>query len=145
LFDTDFPCPRLIFRILYERIAEALAAYGNVSVTDFLDETEEERFWGLRKTAAKALQDAGLLKPFKLTIEELQEIGTHDGGGLQLTHEEIKQVRKEEKEQLFVQREKREIEQLLEVFQGPAVDQFYPIRCGCAVSCQEQYEFYPSW
>jgi hypothetical protein len=137
----------MVFRILYERIAEALAAYKNVSVTGFLDEPEEERFWGLRQTAMKVLQDAKLPEPFtfKLTIEELQELGTHDGGGHQLTPKEKKQVLHEKKEQCMVQQEKKNIKQLLDILQEPPVEQFYPIRCECAVSCQEQYGFYPGW
>ncbi|OAG10730.1 uncharacterized protein CC84DRAFT_492550 [Paraphaeosphaeria sporulosa] len=45
LFHITSPCPRMIYRILYERIAEALATYENVSVRNFLSETEEKRFW----------------------------------------------------------------------------------------------------
>ncbi|KAF2440338.1 hypothetical protein P171DRAFT_475825 [Karstenula rhodostoma CBS 690.94] len=147
LFHDAFPCPRMIFRILYERIAEALAAYENVSVKNFLDETEEERFCGLRQNAMKSLQNTHTPDTVKLTIEELQEIGMHDGGGLQLTKEEIKQARQERDERLMLQRQKEEIEQQLGslVEEESPVEHFYPIRCQCVVPCQEQYEFYPSW
>ncbi|KAF9735119.1 hypothetical protein PMIN06_001464 [Paraphaeosphaeria minitans] len=146
LFDITSPCPRMIFRILYERIAEALAAYDNVSVKNFLDEHEEERFWGLRQTKMKALQDTPAPEPFKLTVEELQEISTPDGGGIHLTPSEIMQVRQERYERLALQLEKKDMERQLGslVQDETAVEEFYPIRCQCFVPCQERYGFYPS-
>ncbi|KAJ4357525.1 uncharacterized protein N0V89_002101 [Didymosphaeria variabile] len=147
LFHAVFPCPRTVFRILYERIAEVLAAYENVSVKNFLEKGEEERFGGLRKAAVKALQDAKSPRPLQLTIEELQEIGMHDGGGLHLTKEEIQQVRQEQYEGALLNKKSKEIKQLLDGLseEAPATDEFYPIRCECAVSCREQYEFWPDW
>ena len=38
LFHPTFPCPRLVCRILYERIAEALVAYARVEVVNLLED-----------------------------------------------------------------------------------------------------------
>lgn len=83
-------------------------------------------------------------------MEELQDIGMHDGGGIHLTKEEIKQAHQERYEQLVLQQEmqqEKDIEQQLgsHVQEEPAVEDFYPIRCQCSVSCQERYNFYPGW
>ncbi|KAF1974349.1 hypothetical protein BU23DRAFT_553411 [Bimuria novae-zelandiae CBS 107.79] len=123
LFHSVFPCLRNIFRILYERIAEALAAYENVSVKNFLDESEEDRFWGLRRTAVKALEGADLPQPDRLTVDQLLELNEHDGGGIQLPASDG--------DETFENKEAAE------------ADGFYPIHCECAVSCREQYDYDP--
>ncbi|KAL1611813.1 hypothetical protein SLS60_000033 [Paraconiothyrium brasiliense] len=132
--------------VLYERIAEALAGYENVDVKNFLEEGEEKRFWGLRKDAVKALQDTEPPRPFQSTIEELQEIGRHDGGGLNLTKEEMQQARREKYAVDKLQQERKWMKELQRVLSqaAPATDKFYPIRCECAVSCRERFEFWPA-
>jgi len=84
----------------------------------------------------KALQDSKLPKPVKLTVPELEELGVHSGGGVQLTRIEMKQALREKHERYMMQLEKK-------VAEEPVADQFYPIRCECAVSCGERYNFYP--
>lgn len=59
----------MIFRKLYERIAEALAEYENVSVKRFLDESEEERFWGKNLPFIRYKA-----KSLKLTVRRLASV-----------------------------------------------------------------------
>lgn len=44
LFHEDFPCPRTLHRLIYERIAEVLALYPDVRVHGFIDNEEEARY-----------------------------------------------------------------------------------------------------
>lgn len=76
LFHEDSPCARSLHKVIYERIAEALAPYEKVTVRNFIDDHERKRFESFRVKAVKAL---------KLTKLELEELYADDGGGVELS------------------------------------------------------------
>ncbi|KAJ4384324.1 hypothetical protein N0V86_001171 [Didymella sp. IMI 355093] len=74
LWHDDSPCPRIMHRVIYERIAEVLAPY-NVTVRNFIDYAEMRQYEAARTEAVKAL---------KFTKVELEELYADDGGGIDL-------------------------------------------------------------
>ncbi|KAJ4364332.1 hypothetical protein N0V95_000741 [Ascochyta clinopodiicola] len=77
LFHEDAPCPRSLHRLIYERIADALASY-NVSVRNLIDEEEMQRLASARLEAIKAQ---------KFTEIELEDLYADDEGGIELPHD----------------------------------------------------------
>lgn len=75
LIHYDFPCPRILHRIIYERIAEVLASCERVQLFRFLDYGEAQRFLNLRQSAIKKL---------KFTSAKLEHLYADDGGGVEL-------------------------------------------------------------
>ncbi|KAF2132399.1 hypothetical protein P153DRAFT_189971 [Dothidotthia symphoricarpi CBS 119687] len=118
LFHHESPCPRMLHRILYERIAEALASHEHVRLTRFIDNDEKQRYWEFRKNAVAKL---------KMTGAELEELYRDDGGGIEL--EDVvapaNMVAKDEHDQD------------LQAFEYPAEgeEQFFPPKCRCAKDC----------
>lgn len=78
LFRETEACPRTLHRFIYERIAQVLAPYKDVSVTMFMDIHEEQRFWNHYETAVQSL---------KFSKQELKELYEEDGGGIALDNE----------------------------------------------------------
>lgn len=75
LFHHESPCPRILHRFIYERIAEALASFEKVTVRNFIDVNEEQQFLAARTEAIKAL---------KFTKLDLQELYAASSGGVEL-------------------------------------------------------------
>ncbi|KAF3050753.1 hypothetical protein E8E11_009190 [Didymella keratinophila] len=80
LWHVDSPCPRVMHRIIYERVAKVLAPY-NVTVWNLIDYDEMRRYEDARAAAIKAL---------KFTKDELEELYAEDGGGIELLEDERK-------------------------------------------------------
>lgn len=74
LFHNTDPCPRMLHRVIYERIAEVLASY-NVEVWNFGDYEEKVRYDSLREAAVSQL---------KFTSADWEELYAECGGGVQL-------------------------------------------------------------
>ncbi|KAF2625969.1 hypothetical protein BU25DRAFT_412214 [Macroventuria anomochaeta] len=74
LFHEESPCPRSLHRVIYERVAEVLASF-KVTMRNFIDDNEEQRFLACRLEAVEAL---------KFTRLELEELYADDGGGVEL-------------------------------------------------------------
>ncbi|KAJ4992704.1 hypothetical protein SVAN01_01750 [Stagonosporopsis vannaccii] len=75
LFHYDRPCPRILHRLIYERAAEVLAPYRNVTLRNFIDSDENQRFLTARLQAMEA---------FKFTMVDLEDLYDDDGGGIEL-------------------------------------------------------------
>lgn len=70
------PCPRIVSRWIYERVAEVLACYEDVCVFPFMDESEEKNFRDLREAARLS---------WKMNEQELRELYEDEDGGIDLT------------------------------------------------------------
>ncbi|KAH7126706.1 hypothetical protein B0J11DRAFT_604516 [Dendryphion nanum] len=75
LFDEDLPCYRILHRYLYERLATVLAPYTHVTVTDFIDKEEEDRFLALLKLHRKSSL---------FTAAELEDMYADTSGGIEI-------------------------------------------------------------
>lgn len=75
LFHEDSPCPRRLHRVIYERVAEVLASYDRVTIQNFVDGEEKQRFESARLEAINVLS---------FTRGELEELYADDGGGVEL-------------------------------------------------------------
>ncbi|EUC34740.1 hypothetical protein COCCADRAFT_3941 [Bipolaris zeicola 26-R-13] len=112
-YGDPFNCPRILHRIVYEKAAEALATYENVTVYGFMDEVEKESFCKLRDEERKKM---------RFTVEELEELYREDGGGVELEQSIIPGVQEEEAEELE-----------WSIIQ----DAFWPPKCRCKVRCRK--------
>jgi hypothetical protein len=75
LFYHNFPCPRLLHRVIYERIAELLTIHPRVKVKGFVDADEKSRYKALR---AAAMQER------RWSAADLEELYADCGGGIEL-------------------------------------------------------------
>jgi hypothetical protein len=75
LFYDGSPCPRILHRIIYERIAKVLTLYVRVKVVGFVDDDEKARFDGLRASAMKCPE---------WTAAEYEQLYVECGGGVDL-------------------------------------------------------------
>ncbi|KAF3004035.1 hypothetical protein E8E13_000866 [Curvularia kusanoi] len=75
LFHDEDPCPRRLHRVIYERIAVLLAWHSKLTVRNFVDGEEEQRFAEQRVEAVHALN---------FTEDDLHELYADDGGGIEL-------------------------------------------------------------
>lgn len=115
LFHELEPCPGKLHRVIYERIAVALAEYELVEVRNFIFESEEQRFLKKRAEARKAR---------KFTKKELEELYADDRGGVEVPQDECAS------EGVELGREAVD-EQSLD---GP-FDTFFPPICQCNTPC----------
>ncbi|KAF2254677.1 hypothetical protein BU26DRAFT_475060 [Trematosphaeria pertusa] len=119
LFHQDWPCPRILIRLIYERVAEVLAPYEDAAVKHFLDEEEEQRYQNLRQAAVLAL---------KFTESELRELYADCGGGIELD------------EEWEVGTETSGSRTLCEEPECADKDEgFFPPRCECAFPCVDVF------
>lgn len=117
LFHHQSPCPRSLHRIIYERVAEVLAPY-NVTVRNFVDAHEKERFLAARIAAMDAL---------KFTAAELQELYADDGGGVEVPRD------MEQESEVFMT---KVLDQDLDVeYTMDLQDDFFPPLCQCGEPC----------
>ncbi|EUC46147.1 hypothetical protein COCMIDRAFT_93661 [Bipolaris oryzae ATCC 44560] len=110
-YGEPFNCPRILHRLIYERVAEVLASYENVNMYGFMDEVEKESFYKLRSEERKKV---------RFTAEEIRELYRQDGGGVELEKSIIPGIQEdvvEESEGLVIQ------------------DAFWPPKCRCKVRC----------
>ncbi|KAF2691633.1 hypothetical protein K458DRAFT_381479 [Lentithecium fluviatile CBS 122367] len=118
LFHDRDPCPRILHRLIYEKVAADLAHHNEVGVRLFIDEDEERRFRDLRESARLAL---------KFTEEELRELYADDGGGIVLEGDELDSG--------------DDISQTSTIVALPSFDikdpaeAFFPPRCACDYPC----------
>lgn len=146
LFYNDAPCPRLLHRIIYERIAEVLTLYPNVIITGFVDDDEWLRYRDLRKTALEAR---------KWTAHELAELYEQCGGGIELDEPVLPgswMVGDAEEQSEDVEREKSEtvpgksvMGREAAIAEGAATEEeaeeeFFPPKCRCEVQCSKLFE-----
>lgn len=75
LFHEESPCPRVLHRLIYERIVDTLTLYPRIMVQGFIDDDEQARFESLREAA---------MKDPKWTAEEYDELYAECGGGIPL-------------------------------------------------------------
>ncbi|KAH6620369.1 hypothetical protein C7974DRAFT_458480 [Boeremia exigua] len=117
LFHHDRPCPRVLHRVIYERIAEVLASYNNVKVGYFIDGSEENHFLSRRAEAVKAI---------KITRIELDELYAEDNGGVELP----------EGMELGMQLQENVKKGHVESgYSGELQDDFFPPLCHCDKPC----------
>lgn len=135
LFYDDAPCPRLLHRVIFERIAEVLTLYHPVKVKGFVDDDEWVRYRDLRRAA---------LQTRKWSPEELGELYEECGGGIELdepvlpgswivegAEEENEDDEKEAKEQIETVQQEASAEEDDE----EEVEPFFPPKCRCEVQC----------
>ncbi|KAH3920662.1 hypothetical protein HBI56_219130 [Parastagonospora nodorum] len=133
LFFPDFPCPRILHRLIYDCIAAVLTLYPLVEVNGFIDADEKDRYESLR---AAAIQDR------EWSPDELAELYTECGGGVKL--EEPVQPGSwlvedgEEEQNESISR------QAPESMAGQAHDEkpeddFFPPKCRCAEQCSQVF------
>lgn len=118
LFCEDFPCPRTLHRLIFERAAEVLPPNLQVKVCGFMDNFEQQQYEKLRGNAIKAA---------KLTASDLDELYAEDGGGIEL----------EEPVHLETEVIKSGEETMIPQHVMEASDIFWPPKCRCAVSCEK--------
>jgi hypothetical protein len=120
LFFEGFPCPRLLHRVIYERIAETLTIYPCVDVEGFVDDDEKVRFVALRASA--------LERP-TWTRAEYQQLYAECGGGIQLQKSiQLGDGSRWTDEDL----EKNEVTVKTE-------DSFFPPKCRCVEQCYKVF------
>ncbi|KAH7405839.1 hypothetical protein DE146DRAFT_779221 [Phaeosphaeria sp. MPI-PUGE-AT-0046c] len=133
LFYNDAPCPRLLHRVIYERIAEVLTLYPCVVVTGFMDDDEWIRYRDLRKTAVEART---------WTHHELAELYEECGGGVELDEPVlpgswIVEAAEEQKEDV----EEKETELVVgEASAEEEAEAFFPPKCRCEVQCHKLFD-----
>lgn len=115
LFHDDSPCPRILHRVIYERVAQVLAPY-NLKMRNFIDREEGSRCFNMWQEAVKAV---------KFSNAELEELYTDDGGGVELP-EEMDRV----SEQSGSDREEKRVE-----YSGDPQEEFFPPLCLCNEPC----------
>lgn len=116
LFYDDFPCPRMLHRVIYERVAAVLTLYPRVKVMGFIDADESVRFNLLRVSA---------MEHSKWTTGDYDELYADCDGGIEL--EDI--VESENRPEEFAE-ERRVVADLDE-----RVDTFFPPKCRCVEKC----------
>lgn len=116
LWHEDYPCPRVLHRIIYERIAEVLAPY-KVTVRNFLDKGEKQRYHSAKLKAVKALRFAKV---------DLEEMYAEDDGGVELLENE----KERSLELTKVKHESTEVE-----YPEDMHDEFFPPLCHCNEPC----------
>ncbi|KAF3035442.1 hypothetical protein E8E12_004898 [Didymella heteroderae] len=117
LWHVDTPCPRIMHRVIYERVAQVLAPY-NVTVRNLIDYGEMHRYEAARAEAVKAL---------KFTKVELEELYANDDGGIELAGTE--RSRSDELEKI------RQTKAPEEALVGNVQDEFFPPLCHCDEPC----------
>jgi hypothetical protein len=125
LFHYEFPCVRMLHRVIYERIAEALTLYSNVKVKGFVDKYERDRFYTLRESN---------MANSKWTAAEYEELYAECGGGVELEEmvlpgswlEEAEE--QEEQKVANTHRAGRDVPE-------PTADAFFPPECRCETKC----------
>jgi len=121
LFDEKDPCLLVLYRILFERMAEALALYKHVKIKNLPDLALRDCFWEMRRAA--------MSRAAKFDEVELKKLYADCGGGVKLdTPAEPgawlnRQDCYEEPDELKFK------------------DPFYPVRCRCEIPCQHRYDF----
>ncbi|KAI8938062.1 hypothetical protein NX059_005734 [Plenodomus lindquistii] len=122
LFYPDFECPRILHRFIYEQVAEVLALYPNVTITGFVDDLEEQRFYILRSAAVHGLN---------FTSVDLADLYKDDGGGIELESMISPGLPISEQEDLCA--EPAEFGRV----HDPSSVGFWPPKCRCAVACRK--------
>jgi hypothetical protein len=121
LFYANFPCPRLLHRVIYERIAEVLTPYPRVKVQGFIDDDEKMRYKALR---ASALQN------LKWSPSELADLYAECAGGIELEDPVQPGI------QILDSQEKHHFETMTaNMANGHAEDSFFPPKCRCVEPC----------
>jgi hypothetical protein len=120
LFFEDFPCPRLLHRVIYERIVEALTMYPCVDVMGFVDEDEKVRFDELRASA---------LEHPAWTGAEYKQLYAECGGGIQL----------KESIQLGDWSWWSDQERKTDTVDVDTKDDFFPPKCRCVEQCYKLF------
>jgi hypothetical protein len=115
-YGDPFNCPRILHRLIYEQAAKVLA-HHNVIMQGFIDDLEDMRFVALRENAVKAL---------KFTSQELEELYTEDGGGIELEESVVSGVKTEDTG------DEAEDVQCPEIVPHA----FWPPKCRCEVLCR---------
>ncbi|KAF1958703.1 hypothetical protein CC80DRAFT_407622 [Byssothecium circinans] len=123
LFDDNFPCPRIILRLIYEQIAVELATYDNVTVLNFLDPEDEQHFNNLRQSARLEL---------KFAPAEFKELYADDGGGIQIQSSE------DEDATTTTTETATESLECDDVIKFPDTN-FWPPPCICKYSCHDKF------
>ena len=127
MYYSGAPCPRLLHRVIYERIAELLTLCPHVKVRKFIDEYEEARYESLRRAA---------IATHKWTATDLEELYAECGGGIELKepvqpgswlHED------EDKPEAEMEVQRQTIEENTQQLFG----EFFPPKCWCEVPCRE--------
>jgi hypothetical protein len=122
LFYDNFPCPRMLHRVIYERIAELLTAYPQVKVNGFVDADEKLRYKALRKIA---------IAERKWSTADLDELYADCGGGIELD-EPLRPgcwlLDKEREEE-----QKETVKSFEHIWE--ATDDFFPPKCRCEEKC----------
>jgi hypothetical protein len=113
LFYDDFPCPRLLHRVIYERIAEVLTLYTCVKVQGYVDDDEKIRFDALRASAMKCPT---------WTAAEYKQLYVECGGGVKLPES----VQPDHWSPWI--EEERQVDTATE-------DTFFPPKCRCVKKC----------
>jgi hypothetical protein len=126
LFHYEFPCARILHRVIYERVAEILTLYPNVEVKGFVDDYEKDRFYALRKSN---------MESSKWTAAEYEELYTECGGGIELEETvqpgswlEVAEDDEEEDEAGYTVNTEREVPQV-------TANAFFPPKCHCEEKC----------
>jgi len=124
-FFPDFPCPRLLHRIIYECIAEFLTLYPRIHVYEFVDADEQERYEDLR---AAAIQNRDW------SSAELKELYTECGGGVELD-EPVQPG------SWLVEEEEVDSNELVvgQTDDAEQEDDFFPPKCRCVKQCSQVF------
>ena len=117
LFHDQSPCPRSLHRVIYERVAEVLASHEKVTVQNFIDDDEKQRFLSARLEAVKLL---------KFTKTELKELYAEDGGGVELPEG------MERKVELVKVAKRKDLE---DEYPEDLHNEFFPPLCHCDEPC----------
>jgi hypothetical protein len=121
LFYTDFPCPRALHRVIYERIAEVLTLHPGVKVNGFVDMDEKARY--------KDLRTAAMLER-KWTPAVLEELYAECGGGINL------EVPVQPGSWLLDDTEEQPVtSNATEHHSEEPEEPFFPPKCRCVVQC----------
>lgn len=122
LFYHNYPCPRTLHRIIYERIAELLTLYINVEVTGFVDLDEETRYNALRKAT---------MQERKWSIADYEQLYAECGGGIELN--ELVQPGNWLEEEGEQERQMGTTKPSTSAHE--AVEDFFPPKCRCEEKC----------
>jgi hypothetical protein len=123
LFHNDQPCPRILHRLIYERIAEVLTMCSRVEVCGFVDDDEKARLKELREAAVKKSE---------WTAADYAELYAECGGGIEL--EESVQPGS------WLTKAEEEDETPPTTTTEETVDNFFPPECRCEDKCQMLFD-----
>lgn len=133
LFFPDFPCPRILHRLIYERIAAVLTLYPCVDVHGFIDADEMDRYDSLR---AAAIQNR------EWSPAELAELYAECDGGVELDEPVqpgswLVEDGEEEEDESTVGQASESIAG--QAYDGKPEDEFFPPKCRCEEQCSQAF------